>query len=66
MLAGLSQCWILNVPPDFCATAMLPLESASSRAPAAAQLDSTLPIIAFPPPRADYLSSHTSSIRSPL
>src|ERR1700720_3159743 len=49
MRAGLSQCWIRKVPPDFCANAMLPLESASSRAPAAAQLDSIFPIIAFPP-----------------
>ena len=52
----------LKVPPDFCASAILPLASASSRPPAAAQLDSLLPII----PRADYLSSHTSSMRSPL
>src|SRR5438105_13163285 len=49
MLAGLSQCWILSIPPDFCASAILPLEIASSRAPNAAQLDSLLPIIASPP-----------------
>src|ERR1051326_2271449 len=49
MLAGLSQCWTLNVPPDFCASAILPFESASSRAPAAAQLDSLHPIIGFLP-----------------
>src|SRR5690348_8484400 len=47
MLAGLSQCWTLNVPPDFCASAMLPVESTSSRAPAAVQFDSLHPIIGF-------------------
>src|SRR6266699_1929809 len=53
MLAGLSQCWILSIPPDFCASAILPLESNSNRAPNAAQLDSLLPIIAFSPSCAD-------------
>src|SRR5947208_8609019 len=58
MLAGLSQCWILSVPPDFCASAMLPLESASSRAPAAAQFASLHPIIGFLLPCRLFLEPH--------
>src|SRR3954470_3330081 len=64
MLAGLSQCWMVNVPPGLCAKAGPAPATAAART-ALAKTTRLLPNITFPPARAGSAHEKTDDGRRP-